>query len=378
MRKERAGWATRGDFLYHWVVLALAVLFAVLPVAQAQENSKTGEQLRIRHGEDPSSTPLSEKPMILVKHDSPGTDHQNNSDVVKMIEGKSVKGRQLSKRAIKNYEEAYKLSESGNATKAKMKLEAGKNNQNKAKRIQKKIEHLKDSLLPNFKQKVQATIAGLASSIEAAKNKRASLKAVEALLAVEKNDVMTKIQDRIAECTKDDREGEYIGDFQLKFFGAEKLFEEDKFLSVGATAQLSFVKHNVNRSETSFNEPGAGVGVSIRYYPTSKITKGIDGNVLTIKNLKKKCRATKITDTSVYDNPKNGMMAFPSFSIDFIPFISKSGDEGDIAIQPALVFSFLNNLISVGAGINAVGPEKDRGDIFVLLGLGVCTDRVFA
>lgn len=201
------------------------------------------------------------------------------------------------------------------------------------------------------------------------------LPAVAQAQANSENKSTNEIDARIKECTKKKGEGEDIGDFRLKFFGAENIFEEPKFLSVGATAQLSFGKHNVNRSETSFNDPGAGVGVSFRYYPTSKIMrkmeKAADNNKLTLKDIKKECRATKFTDTTVYDDPKNGKMAFPAFSIDFIPFVSKAGDEGDIAIQPALVLSFLNNLFSVGAGVNAVGPEKDRGDIFVLLGFGV-------
>lgn len=146
-----------------------------------------------------------------------------------------------------------------------------------------------------------------------------------------------------------------------------------KHWTVGTTVSAQLIRHNLASGKTSINALGIGAGIAFRFYPSIWLptVKDKDGNTFKdIDYVKPKCRATTFDAQSVDENPEAGKVAFPLFSISMIGFASKAEKESEVLLQPALVVGFLRDLVNIGVGVNATGPDKEEGDVFLLFSIG--------
>jgi|JI10StandDraft_1071094.scaffolds.fasta_scaffold740976_2 hypothetical protein len=160
--------------------------------------------------------------------------------------------------------------------------------------------------------------------------------------------------------------------------------------SVGPSVSAQVLKYNFGSKQASFNT-GLGAGVSIRYYRQTFITteknKNADLNADEKSNVEK--YATTETDnakreTSYYmplghiksacratstDLGQANKLATSLVSLTPTLYASKpDAKSGDIALQPAILLGFLNDVANIGVGWNLTGPET--GKVFLLFSLG--------
>jgi len=170
------------------------------------------------------------------------------------------------------------------------------------------------------------------------------------------------------------------------------------YWSVGATISTQAVKYTFGTKQAS-SATTAGVGVAFRLFPgaplgTADAAKKLgftDDDLKAIKNISKKkhedhgpfyneeeqtyslpvskvstaCRAT----TSDIGKDRKEKLASALLSITPTLYYAKpAGENNDLALQPALLVGFFDDLISIGPGFNLTGPEK--GKVFLVLSLG--------
>ncbi len=125
--------------------------------------------------------------------------------------------------------------------------------------------------------------------------------------------------------------------------------------SAGTHLSTQVLKYDLAAKKASSAE-NLGMGIAIRYYNEK------------VSDIKSECRATTFDAKNVDEDPDKGKIRFALFSINPTVFYSKPQNSSDFNTQPALVFSFLNDLVSFGLGFNMTGADK--GHVFVLLSLG--------
>lgn len=138
--------------------------------------------------------------------------------------------------------------------------------------------------------------------------------------------------------------------------------------SVGPAVSTQLLKYDLASKQASFNT-SVGVGASFRYYPQTTY-RGANNQTYTvpISGIRPACRATTTDAVSIDDDPKNGKIGEPLFSITPTVYASKFENSGDFAVQPAILLGAFRDLINVGAGFNLTGPDK--GHVFLLFSLG--------
>ena len=90
-----------------------------------------------------------------------------------------------------------------------------------------------------------------------------------------------------------------------------------------------------------------------------------------IRRIRKDCIGSSYKDV-INETKEDSKAAVHIFSINPTFFVAKEEDETALALQPALLVGFFRELLSVGFGVNMTG--KDRGDVFMVLGIGTNFD----
>lgn len=136
--------------------------------------------------------------------------------------------------------------------------------------------------------------------------------------------------------------------------------------SVGNTVAAQMIRYNITKGRASLNSQGLGAGLTLRYYPSDWMAE-IDG-AHDIRRVKPECRATTFSAKTLSESLTEGKIAFPFISISASAFVSKQENTDQIGIQPTLLLGIYRDLINVGVGFNATGPDK--GNVFLTLGFG--------
>jgi len=126
--------------------------------------------------------------------------------------------------------------------------------------------------------------------------------------------------------------------------------------SVGSHLSTQVLKYDLASKKIGSAE-NFGMGLAFRYYNER------------VSNIKPECRATTTDAKTLDEDPQNGKIRFAWFSINPTIYYSKPQNGSDANTQPAIVLSFLNDLVSFGFGFNLTGVDK--GHTFMLLSLGV-------
>lgn len=134
--------------------------------------------------------------------------------------------------------------------------------------------------------------------------------------------------------------------------------------SVGSKATASFFRYNLASEKASFNERTLGVGLSLRYYTDSQLS---NAGQTSIQDVPKACRARTEDLLDFARSKSDGTLAKVGswFSISPTLFVSKAETEGDVAIQPAIVVGFFNDIISIGTAYNLTGTGKGQWSILI-------------
>lgn len=161
--------------------------------------------------------------------------------------------------------------------------------------------------------------------------------------------------------------------------------------SVGTTLATSVARYDFSSKKAAL-ATGAGAGIAIRYYGRSYVgtreeakaagftdetidsikkrygkryvDTETDEFYLPLSSVKPECRAS----TSDFGKERMDKLASAIFSITPIIYYSKQTTENDLNIQPAIMLSFLDDIVSIGTGFNLTGQEK--GKMFLLMSLG--------
>ncbi|WP_454061075.1 hypothetical protein [Candidatus Nitrospira salsa] len=96
--------------------------------------------------------------------------------------------------------------------------------------------------------------------------------------------------------------------------------------------------------------------------------KKIEKSRVYISQIKQECRQTS------FGRDTNGYLSAPMFSITPTLFASEPIDQNDVAIQPALLFGFFEDILNIGVGFNLTGPAGQKGNVFLLMGIGAGFD----
>jgi hypothetical protein len=183
-------------------------------------------------------------------------------------------------------------------------------------------------------------------------------------------------------------EDDNVGD--LRYIGLDNW-------SVGPSISAQLLKYNFATKQASFNT-GVGAGASFRYYGATRFATGAEFDELSkdkqkllkkyavkdedkgetdkdkrkqetsykvpLYRIKSACRAT------TGDIGRSWKPASSIFSITPTIYVTKQDANAntDIAIQPAILVGFLNDLLNIGTGFNLSGPEK--GKVFLLFSIG--------
>jgi len=134
--------------------------------------------------------------------------------------------------------------------------------------------------------------------------------------------------------------------------------------SVGPAVSTQLIRYDLASKRAAFNA-SVGAGASFRYYPDVEFG---DGSKLSIKQIKPECRANSLSAVSIDDDPKNGKIGSPFFSITPTIYASKLEND-DLAVQPAILLGFFRDILNVGTGFNLSGPNK--GHVFLLFSVGI-------
>ena len=159
------------------------------------------------------------------------------------------------------------------------------------------------------------------------------------------------------------------------FLAVEDLEKEKKWLpgditdniSIGPAVSTQLLRYNFATEKASINAFGLGIGAAIRWYSDADIDSHPKTHTKSIHYIRPKCRATTFDN---FDSTQHAAHSWVSLS----PMIFASRGEkensnsGEIDLQPAIVFGFLQDLINIGVGFNLAGANK--GDVFLLMGIG--------
>ena len=134
--------------------------------------------------------------------------------------------------------------------------------------------------------------------------------------------------------------------------------------SVGSKATASFFRYNLASEKASFNEKTLGVGLSFRYYTDSQLS---NAGKTSIEDVPKACRARTEDLLDFSRSKSDGTLVKVGSWISISPtlFVSKAETEGDVAIQPAIVVGFLNDIFSIGTAYNLTGTGKGQWSILI-------------
>lgn len=147
--------------------------------------------------------------------------------------------------------------------------------------------------------------------------------------------------------------------------------------SAGTAVLGQLLKYDFSSKKAGLNT-GLGAGASLRFYKDKQI-KTTEPEVLKhgtydtkagsvqvpVSQIRSECRATSFRFIS--DNT----VTAPLFSITPALFASKQVDSSDLAVQPALMVGFLQDLINIGVGFNLTGRQGEVGRVFLLMSVGV-------
>lgn len=136
--------------------------------------------------------------------------------------------------------------------------------------------------------------------------------------------------------------------------------------SIGNSVAVQMIRYNITKGTASLNSQGLGTGITLRYYPDdwmAEVDKTRD-----IRRIKPECRASTFSAKTLAENLQEGKIAFPFWSVSAMAFVSKFENTDQLSIQPVLLFGIYRDLLNIGIGFNATGPDK--GNTFLMLGFG--------
>ncbi|ALA57810.1 hypothetical protein [Nitrospira moscoviensis] len=146
--------------------------------------------------------------------------------------------------------------------------------------------------------------------------------------------------------------------------------------SFGTTATARLFQYNFTKGSGSVNAEGLGIGVAARYYPdswmtTTKLKSPTEVDEKGDKDLRKikpECRATSFSAKTLSESMTEGKVAFPAITFSATAFFSKPQGRDEINFAPTFIVGLLRDIIQVGFGYNATGPE--RKSTFLVVGVG--------
>lgn len=146
--------------------------------------------------------------------------------------------------------------------------------------------------------------------------------------------------------------------------------------SFGTTATARLFQYNFTKGSGSVNAEGLGIGIAARYYPDSWMTTTkvkADGKVdetgdKDLRKIRPECRATSFSAKTLSESLVDGKLAFPAVTFSATAFFSKAQGRDELNFAPAFIVGFMRDIIQVGFGYNATGP--DRKSTFLILGFG--------
>lgn len=152
------------------------------------------------------------------------------------------------------------------------------------------------------------------------------------------------------------------GDFQ----SAHSLFGLSGQWSVGPAVSTQLVKYDMAKKQAGFNT-SVGAGASFRFYRPIEIKDEITGKVtetVFVGQVRSECRQ------SSFGSDRKSYRAAPMFSITPTLYATKPTNEGDLAVQPALLLGFFEDILNLGVGFNLTGPPGEKGNVFLLMSIG--------
>lgn len=134
--------------------------------------------------------------------------------------------------------------------------------------------------------------------------------------------------------------------------------------SVGPSVSTQLIKYDMAKRQAGFNT-SVGAGASFRFYRSVTIK---DNNGTTseigISQIRKECRQTS------FGGDRRSFLVGPLFSITPTLYATKSTTEGELTVEPALLFGFFEDIINFGAGFHLTGPPGEKGNVFLLMSIG--------
>lgn len=148
----------------------------------------------------------------------------------------------------------------------------------------------------------------------------------------------------------------YSGDFP----GTHKFGGE---WTVGLAAQIQALKYDFATKKAGFNS-GVGAGVSFRFYQDVDVPG--QSKKVPISKIRTECRM------STWKSKEEAWLpnATPLFSVTPVIYASQLTSEQDLAVEPAIMLGFFDDIINVGTGFNLTGENGEVGDVFLLMSLG--------
>jgi hypothetical protein len=136
--------------------------------------------------------------------------------------------------------------------------------------------------------------------------------------------------------------------------------------SVGPAVSTQLIKYDLAKKQAGFNT-SVGAGASFRYYSEIDIKdkNGTATDKVKISEVKRECRETSFSSLT-----DKSYLAGPAFSITPTLYATKPTDQGDLAVQPALLIGAWNDILNVGVGWNLTGPAGEKGHVFLLFSVG--------
>lgn len=132
--------------------------------------------------------------------------------------------------------------------------------------------------------------------------------------------------------------------------------------TVGLAAQVQALKYDFAKKRAGFNS-GLGAGVSFRFYQDVKVP---GHGEKPIHEIRTECRMSTWKTQEEAWLPK----ATPLFSISPIIYASQLTSEQDLAVEPAIMLGFFDDIINIGTGFNLTGKNGEVGDVFLLMSIG--------
>ena len=134
------------------------------------------------------------------------------------------------------------------------------------------------------------------------------------------------------------------GDFQ----SVHSLFGLSGQWSVGPAVSTQLVKYDMAKKQAGFNT-SVGAGASFRFYRPIEIKDETTGKVtetVFVGQVRSECRQ------SSFGSDRKSYRAAPMFSITPTLYATKPTNEGDLAVQPALLLGFFEDILNLGVGFN--------------------------